>query len=115
MPTWLVSLLDNPFVLRVNAAIGIALFAIGIALFVIFIIYFFSKEGRDERGRKIIAIASLSAFLALFIVINALGAFLGYEWGIENVTRTMNLLQTGYTIVLLVADVAILIVRKTKI
>ena len=108
MPAWLVSLLDNPFVLRVNAAIGIA-------LFVIFIIYFFSKEGRDERGRKIIAIASLSAFLALFIVMNALGAFFFFFWGIENVTRTMNLLQTGYTIVLLVADVAILIVRKTKI
>ena len=28
MLTWLVSLLDNPFVLRVNAAIGIALFVI---------------------------------------------------------------------------------------
>lgn len=108
MPTWLVSLLDNPLVLRVNAGIGIA-------LFVIFIIYFFSKEGRDERGRKIIAIASLSAFLALFIIMNVLGDFLGNGWGIENVTRTMNLLQTGYTIVLLVADVAILIVRKTKI
>ena len=108
MPTWLVSLLDNPLVLRVNAGIGIA-------LFVIFIIYFFSKEGRDERGRKIIAIASLSAFLALFIIMNVLGGFGGNGWGIENVTRTMNLLQTGYTIVLLVADVAILIVRKTKI
>ena len=68
-----------------------------------------------ERGRKIIAIASLSAFLALFIIMNVLGGFLGNGWGIENVTRTMNLLQTGYTIVLLVADVAILIVRKTKI
>ena len=108
MPTWLVSLLDNPLVLRVNAGIGIA-------LFVIFIIYFFSKEGRDERGRKIIAIASLSSFLALFIIMNVLGGFLDNGWGIENVTRTMNLLQTGYTIVLLVADVAIFVVRKTKI
>ena len=40
---------------------------------------------------------------------------MGNGWGIENVTRTMNLLQTGYTIVLFVADVTILIVRKTKI
>ena len=108
MPTWLVSLLDNPLVLRVNAGIGIA-------LFVIFIIYFFSKEGRDERGRKIIAIASLSAFLALYIIMNVLGCFWGKGWGIEKVTITMNILQTVYTIVLLVADVAILIVRKTKI
>ena len=104
MLTWLVSLLDNPFVLRVNAAIGIA-------LFVIFIVYFFSKEGRDERGRKIIAIASLSAFLALFIIMNVLGGFLGNGWGIENVTRTMNLLQTGYTIVLLMLEIYCILIK----
>ena len=108
MTNWVISLLDNSIALKINAAIGII-------LFVIFIIYFFSKDGRDERGRKIIAIASLSAFLVLFIIMNVLGGFIGNGWGIKNVTRTMNLLQTGYTIVLLAADIAILIVRKTKI
>lgn len=104
----LISLLDSSIVLKINSGIGFV-------LFIIFIAYFFSKEGRDERGRKIIAIASLCAFVVLFIALNVLGGVLGSGWGVNNVTRTMNCLQTAYTVVLLSADITILITRQAKI
>lgn len=56
-------LFDSQIVLRGNVILGCILLAI-------FIFYFFSKEGRDERGRKIISIAALCSFVTLFIVLN---------------------------------------------
>lgn len=73
----------------------------------------FSKEGRDERGRKIIATASLCSFVTLFVVLNMIPFFV--TWMMDNEIRLSNVIQSAYTVVLLVADVAILIVRKLKI
>lgn len=56
-------LFDSQIALRGNVILGCILLAI-------FIFYFFSKEGRDERGRKIISIAALCSFVTLFIVLN---------------------------------------------
>lgn len=108
MPNWLLSLFDNSIALKVNAIIGIILLAF-------FICYFFSKEGRDERGRKVIAIAAVCAFVVLFIAMNWLGYVYESQWGIKNGVRALNCAQLAYTAVLLTADIAVLIVRKMKL
>ena len=81
----------------------------------LFFVYYFSREGQDERGRKVIAIAALCAFIMLFIVMNVLGYVFGSGWGGQNVTRTMNCLQAAYSAVLLTADVVILIARRLPV
>ena len=55
MQNFLELLFDSQIALRGNVILGCILLAI-------FIFYFFSKEGRDERGRKIISIAALCSF-----------------------------------------------------
>ena len=62
---------DNIIVLRINGILGFVL------LFT-FVCYFFSREGRDERGKKIIATAALTSFFALFILINIIPMFLSW-------------------------------------
>lgn len=100
--------LDSFTILRINSLVGFGLLAL-------FLLYFFSKEGRDERGRKVIATSALCAFVMLFLVANALGYFYGGSgWGIENSTRALNCAQFAYTFVLLTADIAILILRNRK-
>lgn len=99
-------LFDSQIALRTNVIVGCILLGF-------FIFYFFSKEGRDERGRKIISIASLCSFVTLFIVLNMMPLFL--TWMMDNEIRLANVIQTAYTIVLIVADIAILIVRQLKI
>lgn len=104
----LVPFLDNSSVLRMNALVGFGLLAL-------FLLYFFSKEGRDERGRKVIATSALCAFLVLFLAMNTLGYFYGgNSWGLENSTRALNIAQLAYSSVLLTADIAILILRNEK-
>lgn len=105
----LAPIFDNVTVLRVHSLLGFALLAL-------FFLYAFSKEGRDERGRKVIATSALCAFVVLFLAMNALGYFYGgSSWGLENSTRALNIAQLAYSSVLLTADIAILIVRNLKI
>ena len=96
MEQWMVALIDSDVALKVNSLLGFVWLGL-------FFVYYFSREGRDERGRKVIAIAALCAFIMLFIVMNVLGYVFGSGWGGQNVTRTMNCLQTAYSAVLLTA------------
>lgn len=48
---------------------------LSVVLFIIFCIYFFSKEGRDERGRTIIGTASFYSAISLIISLNFVGQF----------------------------------------
>ncbi len=102
-----IALLDNPIALKVSSITGLILLAL-------FILYFFSREGRDERGRKVISIAALCAFVVLFVSMNWLG-YMYSTWGIENQVRVLNCAQLAYTAVLVTADIAILIVRNMNI
>ena len=56
----LAPIFDNVTVLRVHSLLGFALLAL------LFSSTPFSKEGRDERGRKIIATSALCAFVVPF-------------------------------------------------
>ena len=74
--------------------------------------FYFSKEGRDERGRGLIATASLAAFVVLFVLLNAAAYF--FSWAMDNIVRLANLIQTVYTLFLLSADIALLVLRKIR-
>ena len=106
MEPWLLLFFDNQTALQVSSFVGFLLLAF-------FIFYFFSREGRDERGRKVTAIASLAAFIMLFVSMNVLSGFT--DWACENPVRMRSCMQLAYSAVLLTADAAILIVRKLPI
>jgi len=55
-------LFDNRTFMRINAVLGFIFLGY-------FIFFYFSKEGRDERGRGLVAAASLIAFVVLFLLL----------------------------------------------
>ena len=98
-------LFDNRIFMKINAGFGFLLFGF-------FIYFYFSKEGRDERCRGLIATASLISYVMLFVLLNILGYSL--MWSMDNIVRLANVVQTVYTLFLLTADVALLILRKIR-
>lgn len=105
MAEWITLLLDSRFFMRANGIFGFLLLGV-------FIFFYFSKEGRDERGRGLIATASLISFVALFFLLNTVGQNL--IWLMDNSVRLMNGLQLAYTLFLFIADIALLILRKIR-
>ncbi len=77
-----------------------------------FVFLYFSKEGKDERGRGLIATASLIAFVMLFVLLNIYAGF--YAWSMDHIVRLSNGIQTVYTLFLLTAEIALLILRKIR-
>ena len=105
MIEWITLLLDSRFFMRANGILGFVLLGL-------FVFFYFSKEGRDERGRGLIATASLIAFVSLFFLLNIVANNL--SWLMDNHVRLMNGLQLSYTLFLFIADIALLILRKIK-
>ena len=105
MIEWITLLLDSRVFMRANGILGFLLLGL-------FIFFYFSKEGRDERGRGLIATASLIAFVALFFLLNTVGQSL--IWLMDNPVRLMNGLQSANTLFLFIADIALLILRKIR-
>lgn len=105
MIEWLTVLFDSRVFMKANAILGFVLLGF-------FIFFYFSREGRDERGRGLIATASLAAFVVLFVLLNAAAYF--FSWGMNNIVRLANLIQTVYTLFLLSADIALLVLRKIR-
>ena len=105
MVEWLAILFDNRIFMRLNAWLGFLFLSF-------FVFFYFSKEGKDERGRGLIATASLIAFAALFVLLNI--AAYSFKWGMDNIVRLANIIQTVYTLFLLIADIALLILRKIR-
>ena len=98
-------LFDNRTFMRINAVLGFIFLGY-------FIFFYFSKEGRDERGRGLVAAASLIAFVVLFLLLNFFAYFLA--WSMENIVRLANGIQTVYTLFHLTADISLLILRKIR-
>ena len=72
--------MENPIYKTIYSLLNTTEFVIAckvlsMLLFIIFCVYFFSKEGRDERGRAIIGTASLYSAISLFISLNLVGLF----------------------------------------
>ena len=105
MVEWLTILFDSRIFMKVNAGLGFLFLGF-------FVFFYFSKEGRDERGRGLIATASLIAFAMLFVLLNIVPNF--FEWSMDNIVRLANVIQTAYTLFLLTADIALLILRKIR-
>ncbi len=105
MVEWVTRLFDSRIIMQINASLGF--------LFLGFFLYFyFSKEGRDERGRGLIATASLISYVMLFVLLNIFGY--SQKWCMDNIVRLSNGIQTVYTLFLLTADIALLILRKIR-
>ena len=105
MMEWLTKLFDNRLFMRINAILGFVFLGL-------FVFYYFSKEGKDERGRRLIAEASLIAYVALFVILNVFAY--AVPWCMDNTVRMANGLQLCYTLFLLIADLALLIMRKIR-
>ncbi len=105
MIEWLTVLFDSRVFMKANAILGFVLLGF-------FIFFYFSREGRDEQGRGLIATASLAAFVVLFVLLNAAAYF--FSWAMDNIVRLANLIQTVYTLFLLSADIALLVLRKIR-
>lgn len=105
MAEWLNNLFDSRIFMKINAGFGFLLLGF-------FIYFYFSKEGKDERGRGLIATASLISFAVLFFLMNIFGYLL--TWSMDNIVRLANGVQTVYTLFLLTADIVLLILRKVR-
>lgn len=85
---------------------------LSVILVVIFLIYFFSKEGRDERGRAIIGTASVYSSISLLISLNLVGLFTNAVMSdIKIFTSAICLVMVVFEVVELVA-IAILRVKR---
>lgn len=105
MVEWLTALFDSRIFMRADAVFGFLFLGF-------FVFLYFSKEGKDERGRGLIATASLIAFVMLFVLLNIYAGF--YAWSMDHIVRLSNGIQTVYTLFLLTAEIALLILRKIR-
>ena len=105
MIEWLTRLFDNRTFMQINAVVGFLFLGY-------FLFFYFSKEGRDERGRGLVATASLISYVVLFFLLNIF-AFL-MPWAMDNIVRLANGIQTVYTLFLLTTDIALLILKKIR-
>ncbi len=105
MIEWITNLLDNVVFLRINGVFGFILLGV-------FIYFYFSKEGKDERGRGLLATSTFISFIAMFVIMNAFT--MNLKFFMDNWTRMMNMIQIMYTLFLLIADIAFLILKKIK-
>lgn len=68
----------------------------------------------SERGRRVVSVAALAAFVMLFAALNVFGVL--YPWMVEGGwVRVANCLQLAYGVVLLTADAAILVARRSRL
>ena len=105
MIEWLTRLFDNRTFMRINALFGFLFLGY-------FLFFYFSKEGRDERGRGLVATASLISYVVLFFLLNIFAYFL--PWAMDNIVRLANGIHTVYSLFLLTTDIALLILRKIR-
>ena len=105
MIEWLTRLFDNRTFMQINAVFGFLFLGY-------FLFFYFSKEGRDERGRGLVATASLISYVVLFFLLNIFAYLV--PWAMDNIVRLANGIQTVYTLFLLTTDIALLILRKIR-
>lgn len=105
MIEWLTRLFDNRTFMRINAVFGFLFLGF-------FLFFYFSKEGRDERGRGLVATASLISYVVLFFLLNIFAYLV--PWAMDNIVRLANGIQTVYTLFLLTTDIALLILKKIR-
>ena len=105
MIEWLTRLFDNRTFMQINAVFGFLFLGY-------FLFFYFSKEGRDERGRGLVATASLISYVVLFFLLNIFAYFV--PWAMDNIVRLANGIQTVYSLFLLTTDIALLILKKIR-
>lgn len=83
-------------------------------VFVVYAIYFyFSKEGKDERGKKIISTASFISFIVTVILLVVLNNFF-YDIAAYNTTSYSWILNLVVMLIAGVEAISIFILKKIK-
>ncbi len=85
---------------------------ITILFFIAFVVYCFTKEGRDEHGKAILGRACFNGIISLVITINIL---LGYTYTVlQSAIFFTNSIRLMFDSFLLVIFISIAILRKTN-
>ncbi|MTD38387.1 hypothetical protein GIX45_07075 [Erwinia sp. CPCC 100877] len=93
------------------SSIVVLLFSI---VFIVYSVYFFfSKEGKDERGKKIISTASFIAFIVTILLLAILNNFF-YDIAVYNTTAYSWILNLTVLLISGTEAISIFILRKTK-
>lgn len=95
-----------------SSIFGQICFALGIILTLSFFFAYFSRSGRDEHGRGIMATAGFYAVITLLIIISL--SSLRVSFFIQNRQVFMNYLQVVYNVVLLVVMIVYIVLRKIR-
>lgn len=78
----------------------------------LFIIYYFSKEGRDERGRSLIASSCVRGIVVFFILLNLCGYYTNYI--VSDLEVYTSAITITYDVTLLTILINIAILRKIR-
>lgn len=103
------SFFDN---LPVNHWSSLLIFALSIIFIVYSIYFFFSKEGKDERGKKILSTASFIAFLLTMILLIILNNFF-YDLAVYNTVAYSWILNFVVLLISGTEAISIFILKKT--
>jgi len=87
-------------------------FIIGIILTILFIIFYFGKKGKDERGRGIFSTACFISMMALLILLYIYAALANEI--IMNAFTYTHALQILYNVVLFIHTITMVILRKLR-
>ena len=74
MIEWLTRLFDNRTFMQINAVFGFLFLGY-------FLFFYFSKEGRDERGRGLVATASLISYVGVVFPLEYFRIFSAVGYG----------------------------------
>ena len=103
------SFFDN---LPVNHWSSLVIFALSITFIVYSFYFFFSKEGKDERGKKIISTASFISFVVTLIILFSISN-LFYDVASYNELAFSWILNFAVLIIASTEAIGILILKKT--
>lgn len=81
-------------------------------LTIVFIAYYFSKEGKDERGRELIAIACVRGIILLFLLLNLCSYYTFSIISDPNIYTSV--ITIVYDLTLLMIIINILVLRKIR-
>ncbi|MGX7014503.1 hypothetical protein [Vagococcus silagei] len=96
--------------LPVNHWVVLTMLIVGALAFIYSVYYFFSKEGRDERGRSVFAKASMLTFVSTIIIFSVYSAY--PELFVISMRASSFLIVLGLAIVTTIQFIGIVLFNK---
>jgi heme/copper-type cytochrome/quinol oxidase subunit 2 len=95
----------------VNHWSSVAIFILSIVFIVYSVYFFFSKEGKDERGKKIISTASFISFIIAILLLGIMNNFF-YDVAVHSTTSYSWILNLMVMLISGTETISILILKK---